>query len=154
MTIVGEHGNYWAMITYSTNYMGPIYSEWYRERGLMRTRSVVIQSEAVAKVTGHEVGDLVEYEEPLEYYAGGRIDIYGADEYPLEYGLPPMHSEDWKRLSNWLDTIETYNVWTYEDLIGNFERFIGREIRWAPEKRVQCSRCGGINRHSEECDIE
>lgn len=88
------------MVTYSTNWMGPLNLEWIKENG--------------------------------DCWSGGRIDIYGVpgEPYPLEYSLPVMHSKDWNRLSNWLDTVETPVLWSREDLLSNFERFIGREIRW------------------------
>ena len=96
-------------------------------------------------------------EEHGDCWSAGRIDIYGVpgEVYPLEYGLPPMHKEDWGMLSDWLDNLETHELWTLEELLETFEKkFLKRKIRWASEKRVQCSRCGGINQHSAECDIE
>ena len=111
------------MISYSTNWMGPINQKWIEEYG--------------------------------DCWAAGRIDIYGVpgEDYPLEYGLSPMHKEDWGMLSHWLDHHITLELWTLEELLETFEKkFLKRKIRWAPEKRVQCSRCGGINRHSAECE--
>jgi hypothetical protein len=65
-------------VTYSTNWMGPISLSWYRKRGLLEEGSV----------------------EPTTYYCAGRIDIRGLDPEEYwngwdEYGVAPMHGEDW-----------------------------------------------------------
>ena len=76
-------------------------------------------------------------EEHGDCWSGGRIDIYGVpgEDYPLEYSLPPMHSEDWGMLSHWLDHHTTSELWTFEELIETFEKKrLGRRIRWASEK--------------------
>ena len=66
-----------------------------------------------------------------EHWSGGRIDIYGTDsEYPAEYSLGIMHSEDWNALTKWLDTVETDDVWTCEQLLEHFEKFYGKKIRY------------------------
>ena len=99
------------MISYSTNWMGPINMQWYEERGLLKEGSV----------------------EPTTYYSAGRIDIYGVpgEHYPLEYGLAPMHGQDWNALSNWLDNFETDELMSYGDLIESFQLWYGKSIRWA-----------------------
>ena len=91
------------MITYSTNWMGPINSDWIAEHG--------------------------------EHWAAGRIDIYGVpgEHYPIEYGLPPMHVEDWNALSDWLDEFESEKQVPYDELIALFENYYGKKIRWADE---------------------
>lgn len=88
------------MITYLTNWMGPINEDWLKEHG--------------------------------DHWAAGRIDIYGVpgEHYPIEYSLPPMHVEDWNKLSDWLDTLETEELWSFEDLIGNFQLIHDTKIRW------------------------
>ena len=88
------------MVTYSTNWMGPINKAWCDEHG--------------------------------NHWSGGRIDIYGVpgEDYPIEYGLPIMHSEDWNALSDWLDNLETDELWSFEDLIGNFQLIHDTKIRW------------------------
>jgi len=95
------------MITYSTNFMGPISNHWYVERGL------------------------------TENYAGGRIDIRddskeGYDGWD-EYGVKIMHGEDWNALSEYLDDLETEVLLDYDELINQFESQYGKSIRWAPE---------------------
>lgn len=88
------------MISYSTNWMGPINEDWIAKHG-----------------EGWSAGRIDIYGVPDEPWG-------------TEYSLPPMRTEDWNDFSDWLDTIDTYDLWTYEDLIHNFERFIGRKIRW------------------------
>jgi len=91
------------VITYSTNWMGPINSDWIKENG--------------------------------DHWAGGRIDIYGVpgEHYPIEYGLRPMHVDDWNALGDYLNTLETDFLWSYEQLIEYFQYQYGKEIRWADD---------------------
>jgi hypothetical protein len=101
------------MITYSTNWMGPINLHWYGERGLLESDGVT----------------------PTIRYSAGRIDIRddskeGYDGWD-EYSVSPMHGEDWNALSDWLDEQEDEVVRTYEELICDFEREYGKLIRWA-----------------------
>ena len=93
------------MITYSTNLMGPINDYWYQVRDL-------------------KIGSA----------AAGRIDIYGLDETEYyggmsEYSLEPMSRESWERFSDWLDDLETEELWSYDRLIKEFESQYG-EIEW------------------------
>lgn len=101
------------MITYSTNWMGPIALKWYRDRGLLEEGSV----------------------EPTIHYSAGRIDIRGLDETEYyngwhEYGLDPMMSEDWGALSKWLHKLKTKELLPYDELIKQFEEYNGKKIRW------------------------
>lgn len=112
------------MVSYSTNWMGPVSVKWYEDRGIpfeMRETS----GTNFAKI---------EYKHFLEEYAGGRIDVYGLDESEYwggkcEYGLDVMNADDWRSLSIWLDDFQTEELLSYSDLIGEFERENG-EIRW------------------------
>lgn len=99
------------MITYSTNWMGPINLNWYRKRGLLEEGSV----------------------EPTTYYSAGRIDIRGVPDEPwgLEYGVEPMHGEDWNALSDYLWDFKTEKLLPYDELIASFEEWYGARIRWA-----------------------
>lgn len=133
------------MISYSTNWMGIANTQWYDERGLTEKVTKVITEDSVLVELGRKnVGDVWEYDEVTTYYSAGRIDIYGVpgEHYPLEYGLAPMHGEDWNALGDWLDTVETNTQWSYEDLIANFERFYGTKIRWAHDIWYKCHECG------------
>ena len=97
------------MITYSTNWMGPVNMQWFEERGL------------------------VENNEITTYYSGGRIDIRGVPDEPwgLEYSLPIMHGEDWNALGEYLWDLETEELLPYDTLIEQFETHYGKRIRWA-----------------------
>ena len=88
------------MITYSTNWMGPINQKWIEEHG--------------------------------DYWSAGRIDICGVPDEPwgLEYGLAPMHSEDWNALGDYLWDFESEELIPYDTLIEQFEEHYGKKIRW------------------------
>src|SRR6056300_392372 len=122
-------------ISYSTNMMGPWFMDWYKKRGLVEYIWKTVESEFVANLRGLNIGDSYMVEEITTHYAGGRIDIYGVpgEHYPLEYGLPVMHGEDWNALSEFLDSIETTRLLEYEELIEMFEDNYGKKIRWANE---------------------
>ena len=93
------------MITYSTNWMGPVTTKWFEDRGL----------------------------DPTGFSAcAGRIDIRGVPDEPygLEYALAPMHAEDWYALSDFLDRLHGEKVIPYDTLIMLFEAEYGKKIRW------------------------
>jgi len=103
------------MITYSTNWMGPINLHWYKERGLLEEDGVT----------------------PTIRYSAGRIDIRddtkeGYDGWD-EYSVAPMHSEDWNTLSDYLWDLETEELLSYNELIEQFETHYGKRIRWADD---------------------
>lgn len=126
------------MISYSTNFMGPISMEWFRERGLTEKKTRVVAEDSVLLEMGRKVGDVLEYDEVTTYYAGGRIDIRGVSDEPwgLEYGLPIMHGEDWNDFSDWLEDFVTFDLWEYDDIIEQYEEDRGRKIRWAENPKV------------------
>lgn len=104
------------MVTYSTNWMGPISMSWFRDRGLTYTKGG--------------------FEAITTMYCGGRIDIRGLDEEyyyngQSEYGLRPMHKEDWDALTVWLQKLKTETLVPYHTIIKDFEEDYGRKIRWS-----------------------
>ena len=114
------------MITYSTNWMGPVATRWYEERNIP----------FVMKKTSDKLLPAVEYKDYLESYSCGRIDIYGLDEEEYwcgkhEYGLAPMRTEDWNAFSDWLDEMDTDELWSYDKLIEHFQYYNKADIRWA-----------------------
>lgn len=125
------------MISYSTNWMGPVNIDWYRNRGLTRRVSKVLEEGRTFYPKGLKAGDTWEYDEIILYYSGGRIDIRGVPDEPwgLEYGLSPMHGEDWNDFSGWLDDFKTYDLWTLDDLTVEYENVSGKKIRWAEDIR-------------------
>jgi hypothetical protein len=120
------------MILYSTNWMGIVSMDWYRERGLTRQVSEVLEKDQT--FGDLKAGDTWTYEDITEPYACGRIDIRdstkegydGWDEYDLE----PMHSEDWNALSEYLWDLTTETQLSYDELIAGFEEHYGKKIRW------------------------
>ena len=125
------------MVTYSTNWMGPVSMKWYSDRGLTRKVSEVLEQDQ--KFGDLKAGDTWTYDEITTNYNCGRIDIYGLDEEKFysgcdEYSLSPMHREDWNALSDWLDRLSGEKVVPYESLIMLFEAQYGRKIRWATDQ--------------------
>ena len=117
------------MISYSTNWMGPVSTKWYGDRNIPFV---------MKKSKGVEPFPVREYKDYLESYSCGRIDIYGldAEEYwcgKHEYGVAPMRSEDWNDLSEWLDTFQTKELVSYYRLLEIFEMTKRVKIRWYTE---------------------
>ena len=98
-------------IRYSLNWMGPVSVDWYIKRGLTER-------------------DENGYDQITERYSAGRIDVRDGSEYGDEIGVPPMRSEDWHRFSEWLETFETDDVWTLEQLVELYER-ANPKITWS-----------------------
>ncbi len=143
------------MVTYSTNWMGPVSMKWYSDRGLTRKVSEVLEEDQ--KFGDLKAGDTWTYDEITTNYNCGRIDIRGLDPEKFysgcdEYSLSPMHREDWNALSDWLDRLSGEKVVPYESLIMLFEAQYGRKIRWATDHWVQCYNCWTINGHTEDCN--
>lgn len=121
------------MITYSTNWMGPISMSWYRDRNLVRKVTGTYTNEHMATKYSKNVGDTYEYDEVVTLYCGGRIDVYGTDDmFGTEIGLPVMRSDCWNQFTDWLDTVETDDVWTLDQLIELYQRD-NPPIVWASE---------------------
>ena len=119
-------------VTYSTNWMGPVNMDWYRERGLTKIVSEFIEKD---QAFGYfKAGDTWTYEDITEPYACGRIDIRDSNKEGYdgwdEYDLEPMHSEDWNALSEYLWDLTTETQLSYDDLIAGFEDYYGKKIRW------------------------
>ena len=127
------------MITYSTNWMGVANMQWYRERGLTKTVTHVVEEGSLLVDKGrYKVGDTFEREEVTEDYSTGRIDIRGVpgDEYWngwYEYDVAPMRTEDWNALSDYLWDLTTEELLPYNKLIEQFETHYGKRIRWADD---------------------
>lgn len=120
------------MITYNTNWMGPVSMAWYRERGLTRQVSEVLEKDQAFGF--FKAGDTWTYEDITEPYACGRIDIRDSSKEGYdgwdEYDLEPMHSEDWNALSEYLWDLTTETQLSYDELIAGFEEHYGKKIRW------------------------
>lgn len=106
------------MITYSTNWMGPISTDWYKSRGLTRV---------VTKTFGNET---LTYDEITENWSGGRIDVYGTgDPYNQEIGLPIMRDDDYRRFSKWLSDLRTEKMLSLNELVSMYEE-TNPKIEW------------------------
>lgn len=115
-------------IYYSTNWCGPTSTSWYRDRGLLRKVEHTF-------TFGPYAGETWQIEEIITPYCAGRIDIRDSEKPGYEgwdeYGLAPMHAQDWGALSEWLDGLRTKEQLSYDDLIEKFQKWYGKSIRWA-----------------------
>ena len=123
------------MITYSTNWMGPINMAWYRARNLTVMKTVMQKEDS--KFTSRKKGDVYEVEEITVQYSAGRIDIrddtkQGYDGW-YEYSVAPMLATDWNELSDYLWDLHTETLLSFDELIARFETHLGRTIVWAEE---------------------
>jgi hypothetical protein len=109
-------------VRYSTNWMGVVNLQWYRDRGLTKRVSRTLTEDST--LTNRKAGDTFEYDEITQEYSCGRIDCRGEDLGPYgdEIGVPPMKAEDWHRFGKWLDTVETDAMWSLEELVEMYER--------------------------------
>ena len=119
-------------IRYSTNWMGPVAMRWYRDRGLTKNVSTILTEDSfLCKIYKYKPGVVLDHEDITERWCGGRIDVYGTeDPHGDELGLPIMHGEDYNRFSAWLETFETDDVWTLDQLVEIYEK-ANPKIRWA-----------------------
>lgn len=114
-----------SRVRYSTNWMGVANLEWYRDRGLLKKRTITFEEDSLLVRGGkYKPGDALEIEEPQQSYSCGRIDVRGGDIGPYgdEIGVPPMKEDSWGRFGKWLGTFETDDVWTLGQLIWMYER--------------------------------
>jgi hypothetical protein len=130
------------MISYSTNWMGPVSMGWYFDRGLTQQVVHTVESEQQRDILrgrrpNIEIGDTFVRDEITTYYSAGRIDIRDDTKEGYagwdEYSVAPMHGEDWNALSDYLDDLETEELVPYNTLIEQFETHYGKKIRWADE---------------------
>jgi len=94
------------MITYSTNWMGPINKGWIEKYG---------EGWSAGRIDIRNIPD-------KEYWNGWH-----------EYSLPPMKTEDWNDFSYWLDGFETHELWDFDTLIKHYENASNKKIRWLNE---------------------
>lgn len=109
------------MIRYSTNWMGPVSLKWYEDRNLTTTKTVMVKDQ------------LVETVDITQRWSGGRIDVSGTGEpYGDEIGLPVMRDDCYRQFSDWLDSVETDDMWTLAQLVEIYER-TNPKIIWAKD---------------------
>lgn len=122
-------------VRYSTNWMGVANLEWYRTRGLLVKKTITMTSPAT-RWSKYNPGDTIEVEEPQTYYSCGRIDVTGTDDpWGDEIAVPPMTNQSWYLFSEWLETFETDDMWTLDQLVELYER-ANPKIVWDTYKRI------------------
>ena len=131
------------MITYSTNWMGPISPEWYEKNNIPMVETDRTYSRWLSP---EKAGETYLSHKPSVAYSGGRIDIYGLDEQDYycgtsEYGVSVMESSSWHVLTDWLDDFTSEDLLEYTKLIELFESETGHKIEWF-EPSVQESEDG------------
>ena len=94
------------MISYSSNWMGPINKKWIEEHG-----------------DCWSAGRIDIRDSSKEGYDGWD-----------EYFLAPMHTEDWNALGDFLNKLKGETVMPYDSLIMLFEAEYGKKIRWESER--------------------
>jgi hypothetical protein len=104
------------MISYNTNFMGPISLQWYRDRGIPFTDRV----------------------NPTVMYAGGRIDVYGVSEDDYYDGrtaisLPVMTASSFNALSAFLSNFKSDTLLNYDQLIALYLAAGNSAIEYAPD---------------------
>lgn len=104
------------MVRYSTNFMGPVSLQWYRDRGIPFKDKVT----------------------PTVMYAGGRIDVYGLSEDSYYNGttelyLPIMTASSFNSLSTFLSKFNSSSLLRYDDLITTYLAEGNPPIEYAPE---------------------
>ena len=128
------------MFSYSTNWMGPVSTDWYSKNGLVKQVVKTCDSEVVRdllRMTTHpniKIGDTYEDEEVSAYFATGRIDVRDSTKLGYdgwhELSLPLMHGEDWNSFSRWLEDFITEELWELEGIVAQYEQDTGKVIRW------------------------
>ncbi len=94
------------MISYFLNWMGPVSTTWYTDRGL-------------------------DYNDPQQRYCCGRVDVTVPGEFfPEELGVPLMLQHSWVELRKFLDNLHTEEVLTLDELVAQFEQQSGEKVVW------------------------
>lgn len=93
------------MVTYSTNWMGPINEDWIKENGDCWC-----------------AGRIDIRDDTKEGYDG-----WG------EYSVPPMKQTSWNLFGDWLDELETEKVVGYYRLVEMYETQTRQKIEWFKE---------------------
>lgn len=120
-----------SKVRYSTNWMGPISLDWFRDRGLTKRVTKVLDKDS--PISDKKKGDVVEFDEIVESYSAGRLDFWNPNDpesmYPDEMGVPPMRSEDWNTFSDWLHTFRSDGVLSLKEIVAEYEK-TNPPIRW------------------------
>ncbi len=104
------------MISYSTNFMGPVSLQWYRDRNI----------------------PFIDKSTPAVMYAGGRIDVYGLPEDDFYDGktaimLPIMTAASFNSLSAFLHGFKSSSPLSYYQLVSLYYAEGNPRIEYAPQ---------------------
>ena len=120
------------MISYSTNWMGPVSTRWYEDNNVPMVETEHTYSELIPEKEGQSYIS----RQPSVNYAAGRIDIRGLDEDDgywcgqHEYGVGIMTQKSWNILSDYLDDFSSKELLTYKELLEGFEKETKHTIEW------------------------
>ena len=113
------------MITYSTNFMGPISVKWYEDNK--------IPYQSITRINPY-TGNKTTIKKFMKQYAGGRLDVNGTGEpFGQEIGVPIMEAESWNELQEFLWTFSSDKVLTLEQIVQALEDETGFRIVWFKE---------------------
>ena len=113
------------MITYSTNFMGPISVKWYEDNK--------IPYQSITRINPN-TGNKTTIKKFMKQYAGGRLDDNGTGEpFGVELGVPIMESESWNILQEFLWTFTSEEVLTLQQIVQALEDETGFSIVWFKE---------------------
>lgn len=103
---------------YTAVWMGPCSVDWFRDRGLTRKETVILDGKEITVDT------------VTEPYSAGRIEIQGHDGYDDEIAVPPMRHECWSRFDDFLWQLRTDEPKTLAELVSMYEEHSGRDIQF------------------------
>jgi hypothetical protein len=75
-------------------------------------------------------------EENGDCWASGLVEVMDVpgEMFSIEYTIPPLHTEDWNRFSDYLDTKLTRRVYSLQELIEDYESR-NPPLRWLTEEK-------------------
>ena len=110
------------MISYSTNWMGPISMNWFRQRGLTKKQEPRWSELLDRMITPEDI---------TEQWMGGRIDVRGTDNpYGDELGLPIMNGKSYGAFDVWLRSFKTEEMWSLDQLVEEYEKTHPKIVWW------------------------
>lgn len=116
------------MVTYFLNWMGPISTNWYVDRGLY--------TQTGTRYSKYLKMDIPVYDKSIEL-ACGRVDVSGLDDQEYydgktEYHCPLMTKDSWNRFSEFLVEFNTEKLYTFDELVNEYEKN-NPKIEWYVE---------------------
>jgi hypothetical protein len=110
------------MYTFFLNWMGIVRLGWYDDNNIPYVEEVKWSSWLNREYTVKNY---------TTQYCCGRIDVDGGDLiWSHEISVPVMTSESWKKLGDWLDTLELDYIPMGDGIFSLFEEQTGHKIEW------------------------